>query len=66
MINGSEPLTLVSDGETLGTARDWGKLGLQAISAEQLPCMKVRFLLSEHLIFFFFFLRNTINTKNIF
>lgn len=55
MINGSEPLTLVSDGETLGTARDWGKLGLQAISAEQLPCMKVRFLLSEHLIFFFFF-----------
>ena len=52
MINGSGPLTLASDGEILRSAVDWGKLGLHAVSVEQLPCRKVRFLLSEHLIFF--------------
>lgn len=59
MITGSGPLTLASDGEILKSAADWGKLGLQASSVEQLPGINGEFLLSEPLFLsFYFFSRN--------
>lgn len=61
MITGSGPLTLASDGEILKSAADWGKLGLQASSVEQLPGINGEFLLSEPLFLSFYFFQEIVN-----